>query len=207
MIGADEAQGVANEVTIVRAEDGSVGLRFLRPNAAASGPFEVTRTPSAAPGRGQGPAALTLAGVQVTGLVPNSPAERSGAVRKGDLLCEVDGHDVSMLDEASVANLFRGAPSSPFALRILSKSAAGLPADPVSLPAMSDSDVAAAIAWAGRSGRLQAQHAADFEALLHMLKPVALLPAQVCSVHARRLMLALFSLTSEDFNYRFQRAP
>ena len=42
MLGADEdGGGVPSEVTIVRAEDGSVGLRFLRPNAAASGPFEV----------------------------------------------------------------------------------------------------------------------------------------------------------------------
>ena len=112
---------------------------------------------------------------------------------------------MSMLDDASVANLFRGAPSSPFKLRIRSQRAVELPAGPGSLPAMSDRDVAAAIAWAWRSGQLPAQQAADFEALLHMLKPVSLHPAQVCSVQARHL-IAFFSLTSDGINCRFQKA-
>lgn len=95
------------------------------------------------------------------------------------MLCEVDGHDVSTLDDASVAKLFRGTPSSPFQLRVRSQGAAAVHAGWPSAPAMSEGDVEAAIAWAGRTGRLPAQYIPDFEALLRMLKPVSLHPSQV----------------------------
>lgn len=100
-------------------------------------------------------------------------------MKKGDLLCEVDGRDVSTLDDNSVANLFRGAPASPFKLRIGSKP----PCPSLSVPAMTDNDVEAAIAWAGRNGRLPNQHTPDFEALLRVLQPVSLHPAQVLAIY------------------------
>ena len=82
----------ARTVAIVRADDGSVGLRFLRRGDATSRPFRVTR------------------------LVPQSAAEQSGVVMAGDHFRAVDGRDVTALDDAAVAALFRGAPGTPCTL-------------------------------------------------------------------------------------------
>jgi len=77
---------------IVRADDGSVGVRFLRSGGATAGPFEVTS------------------------LVPQGAAERSGAVEVGDHFRAVNGRDVTALDDAAVAGLFRGAPGTTLTL-------------------------------------------------------------------------------------------
>jgi hypothetical protein len=77
---------------IVRADDGTVGLRFLRSGGATAGPFEVTR------------------------LVPQGAAERSGAVEVGEYFRAVNGWDVTALDDAAVAGLFRGAPGTTLTL-------------------------------------------------------------------------------------------
>jgi ankyrin repeat protein len=77
---------------IVRADDGTVGLRFLRSGGATAGPFQVTR------------------------LVPQGAAERSGAVEVGEHFRAVNGWDVTALDDAAVAGLFRGAPGTTLTL-------------------------------------------------------------------------------------------
>jgi C-terminal processing protease CtpA/Prc len=56
--------------------------------------------------------------VQVTGLVPKGAAERSGAVKKGDLFSAVDGQDISSACDAEVAALCRGAPNTHFSLTL-----------------------------------------------------------------------------------------
>ncbi len=88
--GADE-DGVCT-AEIVRADDGSVGVRFLRSGGATAAPFEVTR------------------------LVPQGTDEQSGAVEIGDHFRAVNGRDVTALDDAAVAGLFRGAPGTTLTL-------------------------------------------------------------------------------------------
>ena len=96
MLGKSSSGGwpPSTTVTIVRAVDGSVGLRFLRPKGATCGPF------------------------QVSSLVPNGAAERSGGIKVGDCFYAVDGRDVSTLDDAAVAGLLRGVPSAAFTLSL-----------------------------------------------------------------------------------------
>jgi len=134
---------------IVRAEDGSVGLSFLRSGGATAGPFEVTR------------------------LVPQSAAERSRAVEVGDHFRAVDGRDVTALDDAAVAGLFRGAPGTTLTLLLCD--------GPATLPQpgpLDDKVVAAALHWA-RSRKLPAPTMSDFEALLRLLQPLAIPLAEV----------------------------
>ncbi|MGB1594046.1 MAG: PDZ domain-containing protein [Promethearchaeia archaeon] len=59
--------------------------------------------------------------VQVTGLVPGGAAERSEAVKPGDLFNAVDGKDVTTLTDAQVAALCRGAPNTPLTLTLFGK--------------------------------------------------------------------------------------
>jgi hypothetical protein len=86
--------GVVRTVTLARGSDGSVGIRFKRPEGALFGP------------------------IQVTSVLPNSAALMSGQLRTGDLIGAIDGQDVSMLDDSAVVALFRGAPSTPYTLRL-----------------------------------------------------------------------------------------
>ena len=71
-----------------------MGIRFKRPEGAISGPIEVTS------------------------VLPNSAAERSGQLRAGDFFCAIDGQDVSTFDDKAVAGLFRGAPSTTYTLSL-----------------------------------------------------------------------------------------
>ncbi len=87
---------IMRNVTIIRAADGSVGLRFLRPNKTTNGPFEVTE------------------------LVSNGAAERNGGVQVGDTILGVNGRDISCLSAADVALLVRGQPATALELAILS---------------------------------------------------------------------------------------
>ena len=87
--------GSLRTVTLARGSDGSVGIRFKRPQGATVGP------------------------IQVTSVLPNSAAKMSGQLRAGDLIGAIDGQDVSTLDDAAVVALFRGAPLTPYTLRLL----------------------------------------------------------------------------------------
>ncbi len=147
--GRRDEDGVRTAV-IVRADDGSVGLSFLRSGGASAGPFEVTR------------------------LVPQSAAERSRAVEVGDHFRAVDGRDVTALDDAAVAGLFRGAPGTTLKLLLCD----GPPLQPQPGP-LDDKEVAAAVQWA-RSRKLPAPTMSDFEALLRLLQPMAIPLAEVC---------------------------
>ena len=73
-------------ISIMRAQDGSVGLKFARPVGVKTGPFEVTR------------------------LVPGSAAHLSGVVRAGNFFCAVNGRDVCALTSEDVKVLFFGPP-------------------------------------------------------------------------------------------------
>jgi hypothetical protein len=86
--------GSARTVTLERGSDGSVGIRFKRPEGATVGP------------------------IQVMSVLPNSAAKMSGQLRAGDLIGAIDGQDVSTLDDAAVVALFRGAPSTRYTLRL-----------------------------------------------------------------------------------------
>ena len=92
---AAAAAGSVRRVTLARGSDGSVGIRFKRPQGATVGP------------------------VEVTSVLPNSAAHMSGQLRAGDLIGAIDGQDVSTLDDAAVVALFRGAPLTPYTLRLL----------------------------------------------------------------------------------------
>lgn len=151
-------------VTILRADDGSVGLRFLRPQGETSGPL------------------------LVTSLVPKSAVERSGNVKVGDWFCAVDGHDVSTMDDATVAGHLRGAPSAAFTLSLcaapprvsLNKRVASQPQRPRAQPAVEgEKEVALGMEWAARSGRLAAQNMQEFRELLQLLSGVSLPHSQV----------------------------
>ena len=58
---------------------------------------------------------------QVTGLVPSGAAERSEAVKPGDLFHAVDGKDVTSLTDAQVAALCFGTPNTPLTLTLCGK--------------------------------------------------------------------------------------
>ena len=84
-------------VSIKRDGEGRVGLRFLRPNGASSGPFEIAS------------------------LVPKGAAAQSRAVVVGDMFSAVNGQDVSALSDAAVAALFKGPPFSSLTLSLCAK--------------------------------------------------------------------------------------
>ena len=164
--GVAEAGGDGTRtVAIVRADDGSVGLRFLRRGDANAGPF------------------------RVASLVPQSAAEQSGVVKAGDHFRAVDGHDVTTLDDAAVAALFRGAPRTRCTLVLCDgpPPAAAPPPPPAS--ALDDKEVAAALQWAS-SKRLPASALPEFEELLRLLQPVSIPPAAVSAAPARPLQRA-----------------
>jgi thiol-disulfide isomerase/thioredoxin len=92
VVGAGSRDEKVRTAVILRADDGSVGLRFLRSGGATAGPFEITR------------------------IVPQGAAERSGAVEVGDHFRAVNGRDVTALDDDAVAGLFRGAPGTTLTL-------------------------------------------------------------------------------------------
>jgi hypothetical protein len=147
-------------VTIVRAVDGSVGMRFLRPQGATCGPF------------------------QVSSMVPNSAAERSGAIQVGDCFCAVDGRDVSTLDDAAVAGLLRGVPLAAFTLSLCAGpprcSPKGSSSKRAALPqAEGENEEKRGLEWAVRSGRLAPQNMQEFKELLQLLAAVSLPHAQV----------------------------
>lgn len=154
--------GSVRNVTLARGTDGSVGIRFKRPEGVTVGPIEVTS------------------------VLPNSAAERSGQLRAGYFFCAIDAHDVSNLDDKAVVELFRGAPSTTYTLSLC----AG-PAEwtrDVS-KAFGDKQVSQAIAWATRSGRVQANDIAEFEVLLRQLGSVSLPHSKVHgSLHASSLV-------------------
>ena len=154
--GRRDEDGVRTAV-IVRAEDGSVGLSFMRFGGATAGPFVVTR------------------------LVPQSAAERSQAVEVGDHFRAVDGRDVTALDDAAVAGLFRGAPGTTLELLLCD----GPPPPPPPGP-LDDKEVASAMQWA-RSRKLPEPTMSDFEALLRLLQPMAIPLAEVCMQLPARL--------------------
>jgi len=81
-------------VSIMRAKDGLVGMKFARQFGVETGPFGVTR------------------------IDPGSAAELSGVVRVGDFICAVKGRDVCALTSESVAGLCLGAPSTPLILTL-----------------------------------------------------------------------------------------
>ena len=158
----DIQPGSVRNVTLARGTDGSVGIRFKRPEGVTVGPIEVTS------------------------VLPNSAAERSGQLRAGYFFRAIDEHDVSNLDDKAVVELFRGAPSTTYTLSLC----AG-PAEwtrDVS-KAFGDKQVSQAIAWATRSGRVQANAIAEFEVLLRQLGSVSLPHSKVHgSLHASSLM-------------------
>jgi hypothetical protein len=150
---ADLDRGLGDDcvrvVTIVRADDGSVGLRFRRPPNCFAGPFEIVEVKT------------------------GSAAERVKQVNPGDRLYAVDGRNVVDLDDAAVAALLRGKPSTPLTLSLCSSKSF----------ALSDSEVESALAWARGKG-LSAQHVGTFKVLLQLLQPVSLSPMQVpCKLH------------------------
>ena len=81
-------------VTLARGTNGSVGIRFKRPEGATVGPIEVMS------------------------VLPNSAAEMSGQLRAGDFFTAIDGQEVSNLDDSSVVELFRGSPSTTYTLSL-----------------------------------------------------------------------------------------
>ena len=84
-------------VSIKRDREGRVGLYFLRPNRASSGPFEITS------------------------LVPRGAADQSRAVQVADMFSAVNGQDVSSLSDAAVAVLCKGPPSVSLTLSLCAK--------------------------------------------------------------------------------------
>jgi membrane-associated protease RseP (regulator of RpoE activity) len=139
-------------ILIQRANDGSVGLRFSRPGQMTHGPLEVT------------------------GLIPGSPSANT-ALKPGDLICEVDGQDISTLQESHVAGLFRGPPRSPLVLRV----------EPtVQVPALEERSpsnlVDQGLAWVTRNGVLPTQSIQGFEELMRRLQAVSVPMDQVDTV-------------------------
>ena len=145
-------------VRFIRASDGSVGLRFLRPDRRTDGPCEVTS------------------------LVKGGAAEHSGLIRPGDAICAVDGTDLSQLDDHSISALFRGRPWAEIELSLCRSTDAELSSPTCAKESRIDRDasivdVSTTLAWI--SSKLAPSHLADFEALAALLQSVALLPETV----------------------------
>jgi hypothetical protein len=86
--------GSVRTVTLARGTNGSVGIRFKRPEGATVGP------------------------IAVMSVLPNSAAEMSGQLRAGDFFTAIDGQEVSNLDDSAVVELFRGSPSTTYTLSL-----------------------------------------------------------------------------------------